>query len=88
MEYGGRAYLKDNKTKESVEAEANDRMEYKKDWFLGDFVTVRLNVLGETLLLDKQITEVQEVFERGETKIIPVFGEKKDNIIKRIARRK
>ena len=88
VEYGGRAYLKDNKTKESVEAEANDRMEYKKDWFLGDFVTVRLNVLGETLLLDKQITEVQEVFERGETKIIPVFGEKKDNIIKRIARRK
>jgi hypothetical protein len=82
----GDAYLKENAPKESVEAAANDKLTYKTDWDLGDYVTVKIEVLGETVYLDKQITEVREVYERGNRDVEPVFGEKKESVIKKMKR--
>ena len=72
------------KQKESVSTEVNHRHKYNVDWFLGDYVQVVISAFGETLSVKKQITEVQEIYERGIAKIKPTFGEKKDGVIKRI----
>jgi hypothetical protein len=72
--------------KESISAETNHRLKYKTDWNIGDYVTVKVDVMGETLLLDKQITEVLEVYEQGNTSVKPTFGEVKNSIIKRLMR--
>ena len=82
------AYLEENSVKESIEAVANDKTVYGQDWNLGDYVTVRVETPGEILMLNKQITEVCETWERGIHTIEPVFGEKKDDIIKRMKRGK
>lgn len=67
-------------TKESISAEAL----YKTGWYLGDYVQVVVEAFGETLSVKKQITEVKEVYEQGNTSIVPVFGEKKASVIKRL----
>lgn len=87
VEDGGMSYLEENSVKETVEADANQKLKYNKDWFLGDYISVIAVVLGEKILLNKQITEVQEVYEHGNVKIMPTFGEKKDSVIKRLIRR-
>jgi len=79
VDYGGEAYLKENQEKENIEGEASGSLEYKKDWNLGDYVTVRI-ARGQ---IDKQITEVTEVYERANTKIVPTFGEKKKSKVTR-----
>ena len=84
MRDGGTAFLKENAAKETIEAEDSGRFTYRTDWSLGDYVTVRVAMPGEVLTLDKQITEVREVYNRGETKIEPVFGEKKESLIKKM----
>ncbi len=86
VEDGGLAYIKENQESETIETETNSRYKYNEDWFLGDYVTLKIDGFGETLMLNKQITEVQEVCEKGNMKIMPVFGEKKDSIIKRLLR--
>lgn len=70
--------------KESISAETLQSNLYNVDWFLGDFVQVIVSAFGETLSVKKQITEITEVYERGNVKIKPIFGEKQENIIKRI----
>lgn len=45
---------------------------YKVDYDLGDIVTVRKNGWG--LDQDSRITEIQEVYENGAAKIVPIFG--------------
>lgn len=87
VEDGGMSYLEENNVKETIEANANQKLKYKEDWFLGDYVSVIADVLGEKIMLNKQITEVQEVYEHGNVKIKPTFGEKKDSVIKRLIRR-
>ena len=86
VEDGGMSFLKENQESETVEAETNSRYVYNDDWFLGDYVTVRVDGFGETILLDKQITEVQEVYEKGNIRVIPVFGAKKNSVIKKLIR--
>ena len=83
---GSKAYLKENEPKETVEAVSNGRTEYRIDWDLGDFVTVMDNVCGTLLSLDKQITEVEERYEHGISEIRPVFGEKKESVLKTLRR--
>jgi len=80
----GKAILKEKAIKENISAETNHRLKYKTDWNLGDYVTLKVDVFGETLLLDKQITEVEEIYERGNISIKPTFGEVKESIIKRL----
>ncbi len=70
--------LQSKRPVESIEAVANDKLVYHVDWELGDFVTVRFR----DKLVKKQITQVREVYERANSKIEPIFGEQKDNIIK------
>lgn len=82
----GKLLLTENNTKESVSTTTNYRLKYKTDWDLGDTVTLKVDVFGETLLLDKQVTEVLEVYERGNITITPTLGEVKNSIIKRLMR--
>lgn len=46
--------------------------EYKKDYDLGDVVTIRKTDWG--LNTTQRITEIQEVYEHGSATIVPVFG--------------
>lgn len=80
----GLAHLKETAASETVETEANTKLKYKEDWDLGDYVTIRMNVLGETVVTEKQITEVKEVYEHSNVYAAPVFGNKKGSIIKKI----
>ena len=74
--------LNDKKVIETLTAEANNRLTYGVDYRLGDFVTVKYK--GYSIVL--QITEIKEVYEPNCTKILPVFGEQKENPIKKILR--
>lgn len=65
---------------ETLRGTANDRLKYGTDWDLGDYVTV----VHKNLATIKQITEVQEVYEPSNTRIIPVFGTEKENPIKKL----
>lgn len=47
--------------------------EYKKDYDLGDIVTVNKKAWG--LEVDKRITEIQEIYENGGFSIVPTFGD-------------
>lgn len=47
--------------------------EYKKDYDLGDIVTVNKKAWG--IELDKRITEIQEIYENGGYSIVPTFGD-------------
>lgn len=67
---------------ETIEAESSTKFEYNVDWFLGDYVTVKIEAFGNTLVLDKQITEVEEVHENNNTTITPTFGTKNNAAIK------
>ena len=80
----GLAHLKEKKVSETVEASANTKLKYKDDWDLGDYVTVKMDVLGETVIMEKQITEVSEVYEHANVYASPVFGNKKESIIKKL----
>lgn len=46
--------------------------EYKKDYDLGDIVTVSKKAWS--IEMDKRITEIQEIYENGSFSIIPTFG--------------
>lgn len=72
--------INNNKMSESLKGVANDKRIYKKDWFLGDYVTVAF----KDLITEKQIVEVQEIYEKSNTTIIPIFGEEKINPIKKL----
>lgn len=51
----------------------NVNFKYKKDYDLGDIVTVKKKAWG--IEMDKRITEVQEVYENGGVLIVPTFGD-------------
>ncbi len=72
------------KQKESVEAGTINNPKYNLDWFLGDYVQVVIEAFGETLSAKKQITEVQEIYEQGRTKVVPTFGAKQEDLLKRV----
>ena len=46
--------------------------EYKKDYDLGDIVTV--NKKAWSIETDERITEIQEIYENGGFSIVPTFG--------------
>lgn len=72
--------INNNKFTQSLKGVANDKLIYKKDWFLGDYVTASFN----DLITEKQIVEVQEIYEKSNSTIIPVFGEEKVNPIRKL----
>lgn len=49
----------------------NKQFEYKKDYDLGDFVTIVIDSSNHT---DKQIKKITEIYERGNIRIVPEFG--------------
>ncbi len=83
----GLAYLEENKNKESVEGSVTSKLPYKDKWNLGDYVTLRLDIMGEMIYADRQIVSVTEEYQplTGKT-ISAAFGTESENIIKRIAK--
>ena len=51
----------------------NVNFTYKTDYDLGDIVTVNKKAWG--IMMDKRITEIQEVYENGGMTIVPTFGD-------------
>lgn len=75
----GEQALTDDIVSETFDAtiEPNGNFVYKKDYDLGDMVTVQYPDWG--LSVDKRLTEISEVYERGALTIKPKFG--KDALI-------
>lgn len=51
----------------------NTNFTYKEDYDLGDIVTVNKKAWG--IMMDKRITEIQEIYENGAFSIVPTFGD-------------
>lgn len=69
----GKHKLQDSKPKKSLTATAQSgSFIYRKNWDLGDLVTVCDKALN--IFADKRITEVQETYEPNKIDIIPTFG--------------
>lgn len=66
--------LEENAVNESFECEtgADINFHYKKDYDLGDIVTINKKLWG--IKMDQRITEIQEVYENGGMRIVPVMG--------------
>ncbi|MDE5600757.1 MAG: siphovirus ReqiPepy6 Gp37-like family protein [Oscillospiraceae bacterium] len=66
--------LAENAIVENFDADAVTGLqwEYLKNWNLGDMVTIESKAWG--ISVDKRITEVEEIYEKGVVKIIPTFG--------------
>lgn len=58
------------------------RLEYQKDYDLGDMATLQNKEWGVTL--DARITEVKEIYEPGKTVIEPTFGNNRPTLISKI----
>jgi hypothetical protein len=71
---------------ESVEAEILTSTDYGTKWNLGDYVKVRVRVMGGELTVTKQITQVTETYEANNHKVIPVFGPIRETAFKKLAR--
>ena len=71
----GKEAQAENRLTESFDCEIlpDGNFVYRRDYDLGDIVTVRKKAWGITR--DLRITEVQEIYERGAMKIVPVFGD-------------
>lgn len=72
-EYGAEQLAEKAKV-ESFEGEGFDvgNFTYMEDWDLGDIVTVHSAELG--LVSHARVAEVEELYERGTVRILPVFG--------------
>lgn len=64
----------------------NTMSTYKKDWDLGDIVTVQSNNVLKNFLItiDSQITEIEETYDSGEYTISATFGEGKLSFVQLI----
>ena len=81
IEDAGLSHLSEHACEAVITAEVSNKLVYKKDWDLGDFVTVKVEAFGTTISEDKQITEVREIYEPCNFKVEPVFGEKMKGMI-------
>lgn len=68
----GKSKLAEKSVIESFECNI-DTETYKKDWDLGDFITILDDDIG--VIIDTQIVEVRETYEDGILSVEPVFGE-------------
>lgn len=78
--------LYENTSSENIIATLLSRDDYKIKWNLGDFIKVKIYIMGQSMVLTKQITEVEEVYEPNNMQINPTFGKNKDNIIRKIVK--
>ncbi|MGP1376432.1 MAG: siphovirus ReqiPepy6 Gp37-like family protein [Bulleidia sp.] len=66
--------LEESKSSETFNADVDPlaNFKYKTDYDLGDIVTIQYPDWG--ILIDKRLTEISEVYEKGALKIKPTFG--------------
>lgn len=82
----GKQELDKNKLVEVIECNilSNENLLYRRDYDLGDLCTVKIRSIDKMTSL--RITEVKEVYENGEIKIEPKFGDDYITITKFIER--
>ena len=70
----GDKVLEENRRSETFNADVDPlaNFKYKTDYDLGDIVTVQYPDWG--ISIDKRLTEISEIYERGAMKIKPTFG--------------
>ncbi len=70
----GQSKLGEHEKAENFESDilTTSQFEYKKDWDLGDVVTIKYTSWGKQT--DQRICEVEEVYEKGYMQVTPVFG--------------
>lgn len=68
---------------ENATAEIIAFEDYKTKWKLGDSVKIRLDIMGQTIIFEKNITALQLVDEANNKRIIPTFGNTK-SILKKL----
>lgn len=71
---------------ETIEAEILNPADFGKEWFLGDYITVKCHALGGELTVTKQITSVTEVYEPNTHRVTPTFGKAKESVFRRLVR--
>lgn len=76
--------LKTNQATETAVAEILSSDDYRNKWNLGDYVTLRVDVLGERIAFTRQITEVEETYNSKGYHITPTFGTQQDNILRKL----
>ena len=76
--------LKTNRAAETAAAEILSGEDYRNKWKLGDYVTLRVDVLGERIAFTRQITEIEETYDAKGYHVTPAFGTQKDNILRKI----
>lgn len=77
-------YLTENKEVENIQAGILDPSNYRKEWELGDYINIRIDVMGETLTVSRQVSEITEVFEPGNHTVSCVFGNVRESIIRKL----
>lgn len=75
--------FEDNST-ENITASLLSMEDYKKVWNLGDYINVKVYVMGQALTLSKQVSEIEEIYEPNNIRVNPTFGTQKDNIIRKL----
>lgn len=82
----GISKLAENKRVESFDSKIDlkSNLEYKKDFDLGDKVTVISKRWG--LMVEERITEIEEVYEADGFNVYVVFGEEEKSIMQKIKR--
>lgn len=71
---------------ETIETEILNPDDYGTKWLLGDYITVKCNVLDGELTVTKQITSVTEVYEPSVHRVTPTFGKAKESVFRKIIR--
>ena len=81
-------YLSENSVAENIEAEILKAEDYGNRWNIGDFVKLRVRLYDRETTLTRQITAVTEVFEANKHTVTPTFGNTKESIVTKIARKR
>ena len=85
-----KAELRKRPRVQSFEAEiinnTDTKTVYNTDWFLGDVVTVQTaQILKNTLIsIDVQITQIEEIYDKGEYSVVATFGDGRLSLLQKI----
>lgn len=72
-----------SKSVENATAEIIAFEDYNTKWKLGDSVKIRLDIMGQTVIFEKNITAIQLTDEADNKRVIPTFGKTK-SILKKL----
>lgn len=78
------ASLKENAVSESFNTELIPNTDYKTKWFLGDIISFEIRNSATAITQTAQVADVQEAWENGCYKVLPIIGKERKNIFKQL----